>query len=173
VLYRNNTVNTAFGELYTRTSTFKGGQHVLYMAPEGWKGDKNEIQIDMYSLGIVLYEVAALKYPYKLPADSNGWRDMHLFQTATPLASLRPDLPTAFCQVVARLMEKNPRDRFTQWQEVKEAVARAFVPPAGAAAKHAPTISSMVSTIGASTTCTRSSNLTRTRAKLSGPTRES
>lgn len=133
----------------TRTSTFKGGQHVLYMAPEGWKGDKNEIQLDMYALGIVLYEVAALKYPYKIPADSNGLRDMHLFQPATPLASLRPDLPAAFCQVVTRLMEKNPRARYAQWAEVKEAVARAFAPEAGAAAKHSPTISSMVNTIGA------------------------
>lgn len=75
----------------TRTSTFKGGQHVFYMAPEGWKGDKNEIQLDMYALGIVLYEVAALKYPYTLPAslDSTRLRDMHLFQPAPPLAGLR------------------------------------------------------------------------------------
>src|SRR5207237_1559649 len=53
----------------TRSVTFKGGQQVFYMAPEGWKFDKNEIQIDMYALGIVLYEIAALKYPYKLPGD--------------------------------------------------------------------------------------------------------
>ncbi len=31
----------------TRSQTFKGGQQILYMAPEGWKFDKNEIQIDM------------------------------------------------------------------------------------------------------------------------------
>ncbi|QEL14827.1 serine/threonine-protein kinase [Limnoglobus roseus] len=133
----------------TRTSTFKGGQHVLYMAPEGWKGDKNEIQLDMYALGIVLYEVAALKYPYKIPADSNGLRDMHLFQAAPPLTSLRPDLPTSFCHVVTRLMEKSPRARFAQWTEVKDAVVRAFTPAAGATAKHSPIISSMVNTIGA------------------------
>ena len=70
----------------TRSMTFKGGQHMLYMAPEGWKLDKNEIQIDMYALGIVLYEIAALKFPYKVPADPNQLRDMHLFQAAAPLA---------------------------------------------------------------------------------------
>lgn len=133
----------------TRTSTFKGGQHVLYMAPEGWKGDKNEIQLDMYALGLVLYEVAALKYPYKLPADTNGLRDMHLFQAATPLSSLRPDLPAAFCQTVTRLMEKSPRSRFAQWAEVKDAVVRALAPAPGGGAKPSPTISSMVNTIGA------------------------
>ena len=53
----------------TRSQTFKGGQQIFYMAPEGWKFDKNEIQIDMYALGIVLYEIAALRYPYMLPAD--------------------------------------------------------------------------------------------------------
>ena len=31
----------------TRSRTFKGGQHMLYMAPEGWKLETNRIQIDM------------------------------------------------------------------------------------------------------------------------------
>ncbi len=38
----------------TRTHTFKGGQHVRYMAPEGWEGDTNTLKLDVYSGGLVL-----------------------------------------------------------------------------------------------------------------------
>lgn len=53
----------------TRTITFKGGQHILYMAPEGWRAETNTIQLDMYAVGIVLFEMAALRYPYDMPPD--------------------------------------------------------------------------------------------------------
>jgi len=133
----------------TRSQTFKGGQQIFYMAPEGWKFDKNEIQIDMYALGIVLYEIAALKYPYKLPADlrdTNAIQNMHLFQPAPPLSGLRPDLPAPFCQAVAKLLEMRPQDRFAKWQDVRDAVSRAFgPPPAGAAV--VPTINTLVATV--------------------------
>jgi hypothetical protein len=131
----------------TRSITFKGGQHMLYMAPEGWKLEKNKIQIDMYALGIVLYEIAALKFPYNVPADANQLRDMHLFEHAAPLAPLRPDLPTGFCHVITKMMEKRPQDRFAKWADVKDAVERAF-DPAGASAATPTVVSSMVSTIG-------------------------
>src|SRR5260370_14015496 len=73
---------------------------------------------------------------------------MHLFQAATPLASLRPDLPTAVCHVITKMMEKRPQDRFAKWSDVKEAVERAFG-PAGAPAATPTVVSSMVSTVGA------------------------
>lgn len=131
----------------TRSVTFKGRQHMLYMAPEGWKLDKNEIQIDMYALGIVLYEIAALKFPYKVPTDTNQLRDMHLFQTATPLGNLRPDLPAAFCHSITKLMEKRPQDRFPNWAEVRGMIDRAFG-PTGATTAAASAVSSLVGTIG-------------------------
>ena len=51
----------------TRSRTFKGGQHILYMAPEGWKQETNQIQIDMYSMGIIFFEIASLAFPYDYP----------------------------------------------------------------------------------------------------------
>ena len=135
----------------TRTQTFKGGQHMLYMAPEGWKLETNAIQIDMYALGIVLYEMAALRYPYEIPADpigSEAFKQMHLFQQAAPLQTHRPDLPLAFCQTVARLMEKRPQDRFATWQDVRAALRKAFGPgPAPAAPP--PLVRALVETVGA------------------------
>lgn len=113
----------------TRTRTFKGGQHMLYMAPEGWKLEINEIQIDMYAMGIVLYEIASLRYPYQLPPDLrniDALREMHLFEHPTPLRELRPDLPISFCHVVMRLLDKRPQDRFRHWSDVEEACTKAW-----------------------------------------------
>ncbi len=45
----------------TRTGTFKGFGHLLYMAPEGWTMEKNTIQMDIYSMGLVFYEIATFK----------------------------------------------------------------------------------------------------------------
>lgn len=94
----------------TRSKTFKGGQHMYYMAPEGWLGEKNAIQIDMYSMGIVLYELAALDFPYIRPSDPSdvhALRNMHLSQVPKPLRQIRPDLPPKYCDMVSRLLSKS------------------------------------------------------------------
>lgn len=106
----------------TRSKTFKGGQHMYYMAPEGWLGEKNAIQIDMYSMGIVLYELASLDFPYIRPSDPSdvhALRNMHLSQVPKPLRQIRPDLPPKFCDMVSRLLEKRPQDRYQTWGEVE------------------------------------------------------
>jgi serine/threonine protein kinase len=115
--------------MLTRSRTFKGGQHMWYMAPEGWKFETNTIQLDMYAMGIVFYEIAALQFPYQLPqdlSDVEALRKMHLYQQAQPLRRLRSDLPLEFCHVVARLIEKNPQERFSDWLEVKRALDKAW-----------------------------------------------
>jgi serine/threonine protein kinase len=134
----------------TRTQTFKGGQHMLYMAPEGWKLETNAVQIDMYALGIVLHEIAALRYPYQLPGETVGPEElkrMHLFQQPDPLKKHRPDLPLAFCQTVARLMEKRPQDRFAAWQDVRAALRKAFGSGPGPASP-SPLVAALVETVG-------------------------
>lgn len=51
----------------TRTMSFKGYGTLQYIAPEAWKSEKNTIQMDIYSMGIVFYELALLDYPYDIP----------------------------------------------------------------------------------------------------------
>jgi serine/threonine protein kinase len=113
----------------TRSRTFKGGQHVLYMAPEGWKYEANAIQIDMYAMGIVLFELASLRYPYQLPedlSDMEALRNMHLYTTPQRLDQVGADVPTGYSRVVSRLLEKNPRDRYVTWAEVQQDITRAW-----------------------------------------------
>jgi eukaryotic-like serine/threonine-protein kinase len=109
----------------TRSVTFKGGQHVLYMAPEAWAGERNEIQIDMYATGIVLFQIATLEFPYVLPslgASFDEYRRMHLIQPPRVARSVRPDLPQRFSEIIGKLLAKRPTDRYATWQEVRTAI---------------------------------------------------
>jgi eukaryotic-like serine/threonine-protein kinase len=114
----------------TRSRTFKGVQHLLYAAPETWNSETNSIQIDMYAMGIIFFEIAALEYPYDLPplgiSDVNAIQSMHLFQVPKSLRQHRPDLPIEFHHVVSRLMEKPAQDRFANWSEVQEVLQKSW-----------------------------------------------
>ncbi len=67
----------------TRLHTFKGGQHVAYMAPEGWAGDKNTHKLDVYAVGIVFFEILTTKHPLLPRVKDQGntldWEKAHLY----------------------------------------------------------------------------------------------
>lgn len=109
----------------TRSTTFKGGQHVFYMAPEGWQQETNLIQTDMYAVGITMFEMCTLTFPFTIPSDRD-LEAMHLFKTPTLARSVRADLTPSMEQVLIRLMAKRPADRFANWDEVAAAIQRAF-----------------------------------------------
>ena len=100
----------------TRSATFKGGQHMLYMAPEGWLGEQNAIQIDMYSTGLVMFEIATLAFAYRMPATwqvVEPFRQMHLFERPFgALSATRSDF-RGFDRFVIQLLAKRPADRFS------------------------------------------------------------
>lgn len=109
----------------TRSHTFKAGQHIFYMAPEGWANYTNTIQTDMYSVGIVLFELITLNYPYDIPADCflhEKLKEMHLFGKPKKINDFRKDIPTFVQQVVMKLLEKDPVQRYATWDEVESAL---------------------------------------------------
>ena len=115
----------------TRTRTFKGGQHVLYMAPEGWKLESNAIQLDMYAMGIVFFEMVTFNFPYELPTDLRGFdleafKQMHLFQPPKRIRDFRQDIPSSIDQVVQRMLAKRAQNRFGSWKEIRQALASAW-----------------------------------------------
>ncbi|MDO9553376.1 ATP-binding sensor histidine kinase [Rhodonellum sp.] len=66
---------------------------------------------DFYSMGILLYELLAGKTPFD-SIDPLEVIHFHLSRKPLPLASALPDLPKGFDQVVAKLLEKNPDERY-------------------------------------------------------------
>ena len=79
----------------TKTLTFKNYGTIYYIAPEAWNSDKNTIQMDIYSMGIVFYELATLSFPYTIPMkqDYDNFRKMHLYDTVINPSKKNPNLP--------------------------------------------------------------------------------
>jgi hypothetical protein len=105
----------------TRLHTFKGRQHIWYMAPEGWANQANTIKIDVYSVGLVFYEILTLKHPL-LPhvedaTDFLDWEKAHLYKQCPDIRTLRNDVPFSVAQLLSRMVSKRPDER-PYWDEV-------------------------------------------------------
>jgi len=99
----------------TRTKTFKGGQHIAYMAPEGWLFQANTFKIDVYSVGLVYYQILTMKHPLldkvKDPGNFLEWENVHLYEQCPDVRSLRKDVPSRVAQLLTRMVGKRPQDR--------------------------------------------------------------
>lgn len=82
----------------------------LYMAPEQIKGGEPSPQTDLYSLGVVAYELLVHEPPY--PTQDLRKMFTEIVNTPAPLVSdKRKDVPKALCDLVSALMSKNPQQR--------------------------------------------------------------
>jgi len=102
----------------TRTSTFKGVNHVKYCAPEAWMQATNTPTMDMYSMGLVFYELATLHHPYQVSASGDvvgAWRTAHLTQPCPSPSERNSTLDLALAQVILKMVDKRPERRFKSW----------------------------------------------------------
>jgi serine/threonine-protein kinase len=104
----------------TRTGATLGTAH--YMSPEQARGaGEVDVRTDVYSLGVVLYELLGGRRPFEGDDFLNVVHQI-LSVEAPPLAQLRPGLPAGLEAVVARAMRKAPRERFAGAAEMAEAL---------------------------------------------------
>jgi serine/threonine protein kinase len=82
-----------------------------YMAPEQGQGLKVDIRSDLYSLGVLLYQMLSGRLPFEGRTTEEVLRKQ--LQNAQPsLEAVAPEVPTALAQVVEKLMAKDPDDRY-------------------------------------------------------------
>ena len=97
------------------SSTLTKGDNVMgsvhYFSPEQARGEGANATSDIYSTGIVLYEMLTGRVPYD--GDNPVAVAMqHLHATPVPIQTLAPDVPPAVVHVCMKAMEKNPAMRY-------------------------------------------------------------
>jgi serine/threonine protein kinase len=92
---------------------------VPYMAPEQIRGAAVDPRTDLFSFGIVLYELATGRRPF-VGATMADVSTSILRDVPQPLSSMRTDLPGDLERIVSRCLEKEPRDRYPAAREVVE-----------------------------------------------------
>jgi serine/threonine-protein kinase len=95
----------------------------LYMSPEQVKGRKLDQRSDIYSFGVTCYHMLAGRPPFH-GETAVTVAVQHLQDEAEPLKAMRPDLPPALCDVVHRMMAKDPEQRYQDAQSLHNDVRR-------------------------------------------------
>jgi TolB-like protein/predicted Ser/Thr protein kinase len=106
---------TAHGSKLTRTGTTLGT--TAYMSPEQVLGREADTRSDVWSLGVVLYEMLTGLQPFRGEYDPAVLYAI-ANERPSPLTDLRPDIPLEIEQLVERALEKDPEKRFQDAGEI-------------------------------------------------------
>jgi len=92
-----------------------------YMAPEQILGENLDARTDLYSLGVILYELLSGRPPYEARTPYELWQKV-LETEAVPLQTINPKADRLLSRVAHRLIRKEPDDRYQLAEEVYEAL---------------------------------------------------
>jgi serine/threonine protein kinase len=115
---------TDFGVAYvpasnvTQTGSALGSPR--YMAPEQVLGQPIDSRTDLFSLGVVLYEVLTKRTPFEWPGDTTVFALMQRIagEPHPPLRQIDPQIPAGFDRIMDRALAKRPQDRYQKAAEM-------------------------------------------------------
>lgn len=90
-----------------------------YMSPEQIRGEELDGRSDLYSLGVVMYQMLTNTLPFEGESVIEV-ATKHLRETPTPIEVKRPGIPPKLSQFVMRLLSKKREDRFQSAAEAKK-----------------------------------------------------
>lgn len=101
----------------TRSKTFKGWGTEPYIAPEAYRAETNTIQMDMYSIGLVFYQIAALNHAF---GPQHDWERAHLTFVPRALNEVNRNISPKVASVINKLIAKKPSNRYKTWDCVRK-----------------------------------------------------
>jgi predicted Ser/Thr protein kinase len=112
--------DTSFGDL---TEAGTGIGTPAYMSPEQVLGDKLDARSDIFSLGVVLYQMVTGKKPFVEDERRSAMHKIRL-EKHVGARKLNPDIPRELERVIDKCLEKQPRDRWRSAQHMVMALER-------------------------------------------------
>jgi TolB-like protein/Tfp pilus assembly protein PilF len=114
-----------------------------YMSPEQLHGQPLDHRTDLFSLGVMLYEMASGERPFR--GDSSvALASAILRDTPRPLVERRNDLPEGLIRIITRCLEKNAADRFPSARDLRGALGGVTLKAEGSGPAAAPEGSALV-----------------------------
>ena len=107
----------------TRTGTVQGTP--AYMSPEQILGKKLDRRTDIYSMGVMLYEMLTGRVPFPKPEDSDSEYPVitaHVNTTPPPPSLWVPEIPPFLEAAILKALRKRPEERFSSCQLFQAAI---------------------------------------------------
>ncbi|MBC8085866.1 MAG: serine/threonine protein kinase [Phycisphaerae bacterium] len=126
----NRAIVTDFGiardqlaDSLTKEGLVLGSAH--YMSPEQASGSPLDGRSDLYSLGVVGFQILSGQRPFEA-AEAMAVMAQHVTRSAPLLSTVAPDQPSALSEVIDRCLRKSPSDRYQTGEELAEALEQAL-----------------------------------------------
>ncbi|HEU0036660.1 MAG TPA: protein kinase [Kofleriaceae bacterium] len=107
----------------TQTGTVKG--KYAYMAPEQLRGASIDRRADVFALGVVVYEMLALRRLFQRKTDYLTFRAV-MEQPIPDIRRYRPDVPDSLADVLAKALDRDPDNRYQTARQLGSAVMDAL-----------------------------------------------